>query len=46
MLALSGPFENTITTLRPGTFRGVAQREQQAVVERRVVAGDRFAQPG
>ena len=20
MLALSGPFENTITTLRPGTF--------------------------
>ena len=27
-----------------GHFRRVAQRQQQAVIERRIVAGDRFAQ--
>ena len=44
MLALSGPFENTITTLRPGTLAASRKRQQQGVVERRIVAGDRLAQ--
>ena len=44
MLALSGPFENTITTLRPGTFAASRKRQQQRVVQRRIVARHRVAQ--
>ena len=46
MLALSGPFENTITTLRPGTLAASRRVSSRRVVERRIVAGDRFAQAG
>ena len=44
MLALSGPFENTMITLRPGTLAASRKRQQQAVIERGIVACNGFAQ--
>ena len=44
MLALSGPFENTMITLRPGTLAASRKRQQQAVIERGIVARHGFAQ--
>ena len=44
MLALSGPFENTITTLRPATRAASRKRKQKAIVKSRIVPRDGFPQ--